>query len=140
MSATFILDCSITMTWCFGDEATRASSVILDRLERETALVPPHWFLEVTNVLAMAEKRRRIAPTASAEFLGFLGALDVEVDDEPASRAFSQLLPLCRTHRLTSYDAAYLELAVRRQLPLASLDNDLRAGAKQLGVSVLGME
>ncbi len=140
MSATFVLDCSITMTWCFGDQATQASSAILNRLERETALVPPHWFLEVTNVLAMAEKRRRIAPTASAEFLGLLGTLDVEVDDELPSRAFSQLMHLCRTHRLTSYDAAYLELAVRRQLPLASLDSDLRAGAERLGVSVLGRE
>jgi len=138
MSAAFIIDCSITMTWCFGDEATPASSAVLDRLERETALVPAHWFLEVTNVLAMAEKRQRITPVASHEFLTLLGTLDIEVDDHATSHAFTQLLPLCRTHRLTSYDAAYLELASRRQLPLASLDDALCASARTLGMPVLG--
>lgn len=138
MSAAFILDCSITMTWCFPDEATPESSHLLDRLENETALVPAHWFLEVTNVLAMAERRKRITAPKSAAFLSLLETLDVEVDHEGAARAFEHLLPLCRSHRLTSYDAAYLELALRRKPPLASLDDDLRAGAKALGIVVLG--
>jgi predicted nucleic acid-binding protein len=137
-AAAFIIDCSITMTWCFGDEATPASFAVLDRLERETALVPSHWYLEVTNVLAMAEKRKRITAAESDEFLTLLATLDIAVDEEPASTAFPKLLPLCRTHQLTSYDAAYLELAVRRQIPLASLDNDLCACARELGVIVLG--
>jgi predicted nucleic acid-binding protein len=138
VSAAFIIDCSITMTWCFGDEATPASSAILDRLEREAVLVPAHWYLEVTNVLAMAEKRKRISAAKSQEFLALLTTLEIDVDEEPARHAFLKLLPLCRTHRLTSYDAAYLELAIRRQLPLASLDDELCASARMLGVSVLG--
>ena len=138
MSAAFIIDCSITMAWCFPDEATPDSSKLLDRLESETALVPAHWFLEVTNVLAMAEKRKRITAAKSTGFLTLLEAMDVEVDDEAAGRAFAHLLPLCRSHGLTSYDAVYLELALRRRLPLASLDDDLRAGAKALGIEVLG--
>lgn len=138
MSTAFIIDCSVTMVWCFPDEATPASSRLQDRLADETALVPAHWFLEVTNVLAMAENRKRITAAQSTEFLSLLETLDIEVDDEAARRAFAHLLPLCRSHRLTSYDAAYLELALRRRLPLASLDVELRKGARALGVELLG--
>lgn len=126
------------MAWCFADEATPAASKIQDRLEKETALVPAHWFLEVTNVLAMAERHKRITMARSAEFLAFLSEMDIETDHETAARAFAHLLPLCRSHGLTSYDAAYLELALRRRLPLASMDDDLRDAAMQTGLTVLG--
>jgi len=139
MTATFIIDCSITMSWCFADEGSDASTKIQDRLVAETALVPAHWFLEIANVLAMAEKRNRITPADSTEFLRLLRTLDIEVDGEASDRAFDHLLPLCRSHRLTSYDVAYLDLALRRQLPLATLDDELRAAAVNLGVAVLGM-
>ncbi|HKQ49519.1 MAG TPA: type II toxin-antitoxin system VapC family toxin [Phycisphaerae bacterium] len=138
MNTAFVLDCSITMSWCFPDEATTASASVLDRLENESALVPPHWFLEVANVLAMAEKRKRHTAEKSADFLTRLQALDIEFDGESPQRAFTHLLPLCRTHGLTSYDAAYLELAQRRRLPLATLDDDLRSAAKKLGIAILG--
>jgi predicted nucleic acid-binding protein len=138
LTASLIIDCSLAMTWCFDDEATEESSRIQDRLSLETALVPAHWFLEVTNVLAMAEKRRRITAAKSDEFVQLLRVLDIEVDGDVPARAFDYLLPLCRTYKLTSYDAAYLDLAVRRQLPLASFDDDLRAAAEKLGVDVLG--
>ena len=138
MSAAFVLDCSITMTWCFGDEATAAAYAVLDRLASETAVVPPHWYLEVGNVLIMAEKRKRISTDATTEFLKLLGALDIEIDSVPADSTFPHIVPLCRKYSLTSYDAAYLELAIRRQLPLASLDTELRAGAKRAGISLLG--
>jgi predicted nucleic acid-binding protein len=138
VSAAFIIDCSITMAWCFADEATPTSAKILDRLVAEMALVPPLWFLEVVNVLAMAEKRKRIAADTSDEFLSLLNTFDIEVDSAAPGRAFTYLLPLCRSHGLTSYDAVYLDLAVRRGLPLATLDNGLRRGAKTLGVELLG--
>lgn len=138
MSAAFIIDCSITMAWCFSDEATAAVSKLQDRLERETALVPAHWFLEVTNVLAMAEKRKRISPAKTAAFLELLAEMDIEVDEEATRRAFEHLLPLCRSIGLTAYDAVYLDLALRRGLPLASLDDDLCAAARQLGIEILG--
>ena len=138
MNAAFVLDCSITMSWCFADEATPASAKVLDRLENESALVPPHWFLEVTNVLAMAEKRRRHTAAKSAEFLARLEALEIDYDEESPRRAFTHLLQLCRSHKLTSYDATYLELAHRRRLPLAALDDDLRSAARKLGIEVLG--
>ena len=138
MSAAFVLDCSVTMAWCFGDEATAAAFAVLDRLGSETAVVPPHWFLEVANVLTMAEKRKRMTAPATTEFLKLLSALDIEIDNVTADRTFPHVLPLCRKYSLTSYDAAYLELAIRRQLPLASLDTELRVGAKQAGIKVLG--
>jgi predicted nucleic acid-binding protein len=138
LSASLIIDCSITMTWCFTDEATPKTTKLLDQLADETALVPSLWFLEVTNVLAIAEKHKRITPAQTSEFLGVLDKLDIEIDGDSAGRAFVHYLPLCRKHKLTSYDVAYLDLAVRRGLPLATLDDDLRRSAKDLGIALLG--
>lgn len=139
MSAAFIVDCSVAMAWLFADEATPGTAGLLDRLAGETALVPSWWFVEVTNVIAMAERKRRISPAQSAAFLGDLSRLDIESDGEAPARAFAHLLPLCRAHQLTSYDAIYLDLAVRRDLPLATLDSDLRKAAGKLGVKLLGL-
>ena len=138
MSASFVLDCSIAMAWLFHDEATPKTSALLNRLASEAALVPAWWFIEVTNVLAMAERRGRITPAQSDAFIADLGKLAFERDDEAPGRAFTHLLPLCRTHRLTSYDAAYVDLAIRRRLPLATLDDDLRKTARKLGIGLLG--
>jgi predicted nucleic acid-binding protein len=138
MTPALIIDCSMTMSWCFSDEANARSSEILDRLATEAALVPSHWSLEVINVLVMAEKRKRISHADSMQFLNLLAALDIQTDPETSIRAFDHLPPLCRAHGLSSYDAAYLELALRRNLPLASLDDDLRKAAIKLGMQVLG--
>jgi len=138
MKPAFILDCSITMAWCFADESTATSLEIQERLVSEAAIVPAHWFLEVVNVLAMAEKRKRISFHDAQQFVQLLSILDIQIDEDSSRRAFDHLLPLCRTHGLTSYDAAYLDLAVRRQLPLASLDDVLRRAATNLGLPVLG--
>jgi len=138
MSAALVLDCSIAMTWLFREEATPNTMALLGRLAYETALVPGLWFIEVTNVLALAERKKRIAPAQSDAFIADMGKLGIERDDEAPGRAFTNLLPLCRTHRLTCYDAIYLELALRRDLPLATLDDDLRKTAKKLGVRLLG--
>jgi predicted nucleic acid-binding protein len=138
MNSTMIIDCSMTMAWCFADERTPVSDRIQDRLITEAALVPAHWFLEVTNVLAMAEKRQRITAADSALFVDLLTEFEIEIDEEFSGRAFDYLLPLCRSQRLTSYDAAYLDLALRRQLPLASLDTELCRAAKSLGLQIVG--
>ena len=138
MSASFIVDCSMAMAWLFHDEATPKTKALLDRLAIDTALVPAWWFIEVTNVLAMAERKGRITAALSDAFVADLSKLGIERDDEAPDRAFTYLLPLCRAHRLTSYDAIYLELALRRRLPLATLDDDLRKAAKKLGVDLLG--
>ena len=111
---------------------------MLNRLATETALVPAWWFIEITNVLAMAERKGRITPTQSDAFIADLSKLGIESDIEAPDRAFTHLLVLCRRHGLTSYDAIYLELAIRRSLPLATIDDDLRKTAKKLGVGALG--
>lgn len=138
MSAAFVVDCSVAMAWLFHDEATPRTADLLNRLTTETALVPAWWFIEITNVLAMAERKKRITPAQSDAFIADLDKLGIERDDAAPDRAFTHLLALCRMHKLTSYDAMYLDLAVRRNLPLATLDNDLRKTAKKSGVSLLG--
>ncbi|MGA2258381.1 MAG: type II toxin-antitoxin system VapC family toxin [Thermoguttaceae bacterium] len=138
MTPSLIIDCWITMAWCFADEATVETARVQDRLIAEAALVPSHWFLEVVNVLVMAEKHQRIAAADATNFLHLLATLDIQTDHETAARAFDHLPALCRSHGLTSYDAAYLDLAIRRRLPLASLDDDLRQAAIGLGIQVLG--
>jgi|SRR5215469_5591293 len=134
----FVVDCSIAMAWLFQDESTPKTTALLNRLATETAVVPAWWSIEITNVLAMAERKGRITPSQSDAFISDLGKLGIERDNEATDRAFSHLLTLCRTHQLTSYDAIYLDLAIRRSLPLATLDNDLRRAARKLGVSLLG--
>jgi predicted nucleic acid-binding protein len=138
VSAAFVVDCSIAMAWLFHDEATPKTAALLNRLATETALVPAWWFIEITNVMAMAERKGRITATQSAAFIADLGKLGIERDDEAPDRAFTHLLTRSRTHRLTSYAAIYLDLAVRRNLPLATLDDDLRKTANKVGVRLLG--
>ncbi len=128
----------MAMAWLFDDQATPATEAVLNRLANQTALVPALWFLEITNVLALAERKGRITQAQSDAFISDLGKLIIERDDEAADRAFTHLLTLCRTRRLTSYDAIYLDLAVRRNLPLATLDEQLRKTATKLGVRLLG--
>jgi predicted nucleic acid-binding protein len=138
MSASFVVDCSVAMAWCFPDEATAATGQLLDRMAEETAAIPGLWYLEVTNVLALAERKKRIRPAKVAEFIALVESFEFEVDEQTNTRAFAHLLPLCRSHGTTANDAAYLDVALRHRLPLASLDDNLREAAKKLGVDVLG--
>ena len=134
----FVVDSSLALTWLFPDEATAATQALLFRLDRETAVVPAWWYVELTNVIALAERRGRITTAQTSAFIADLAHLDIEVDNDGPARAFTHVLPLCRAAQLTSYDALYLELAMRRQLPLATLDGPLRKAAKKMGVKVLG--
>lgn len=138
MSPTLIVDCSMAMAWHFPDERTDETAAILDRLASEEGLVPAHWVLEVTNVLITAVKRKRTTEERADAFLELLLGLKLESEPAPPLSAMPAIIALCRTHGLTSYDAAYLELAHRRGLPLASLDDPLRAAAVSLGLTVLG--
>ena len=135
MNGSFVLDCSVTMVWFFDGEATPLTDEILDHLNQSgSAIVAGHWLLEVTNTVLMAERRKRCTPSDSAHFMGILRSLAIEVDRETGARAFSETLALARTHSLSQYDAASLELAMRNKLPLATLDADLRKAAKRVGV------
>ena len=136
----FVLDCSVAMAWCFEDESDGYADAVLDRLDNGTAVVPSHWPLEVANVLLVAERRGRLKEADSTRFLELLGALPIEVDSETPARAFGAILSLGREHGLSSYDAAYLELAMRESVPVASLDQPLRLAAEGSGVSLLRPE
>jgi predicted nucleic acid-binding protein len=133
----FVLDSSIALCWCFENEATEATRRLLDHLQTDTAAVPNLWHIEIANVLALAERRRRITAAETAQFIALLEALEIDVDEETWSRGFARTLDLAREERLTAYDAAYLELAMRLGVPLASKDADLCDAAERLGVSVL---
>jgi predicted nucleic acid-binding protein len=135
----FVLDASIALAWCFADEATPATDALLDRLSDEEAAAPALWRLEVANALAMAERRGRLSVAGLTRSVSLLQRLAVSIDSEGAERAFRELLDLARRERLTVYDAAYLELALRLGLPLASKDAKLRAAGAGLGLLLLGV-
>jgi len=132
-----VLDASIALSWCFKNEATAVGDRVLERLVAETASVPAIWHLEIANVLALSERRGRITRANSSEFIALLETLDIAIDEETSSRALGQVLDLARAERLTAYDAAYLELAMRLGIMLASKDADLCDAAERLGVRVL---
>ena len=133
----FILDASVTLAWCFADEATPTTNHLLERLCSEKAFAPNIWSLEVTNVLLMAEKKKRIQYADIVQFVTLLQTLPIEIDDAAHEKCFHEILGLAYTQKLTTYDITYLELAMRKGLPLASRDHELCAAAKKLGVTIL---
>ena len=133
----FVLDCSVAMAWCFEDETTPLGDAALDALSAGEALVPAIWPLEVANVVLVGERRGRLAEADTTRFVALLGALPITVDVETPQRALKEVLTLARERGLSSYDAAYLELAMREGLALATLDAGLKRAAKRLGVSLI---
>ncbi len=135
---TFVLDASLTMAFVFQDEANAQTDKILDGFGQDTeAITPALWRWDVGNVLLMAERRRRITAAESHRHLTSLQTLPVETDEHASREAWNAGLFLARGHKLTLYDAAYLELAIRRGVPLGSLDRELRHAAKAEGVRLL---
>lgn len=130
----FVLDASVTASWAFQDEGHAQAEAALARLRGDEAVVPSLWWLEVRNTLIVNERRGRISETATAAFLDDLGRLAILLDRTPDE---SRTLALARQHRLTVYDAAYLELAQRKGLTLATLDTALSHAAAAIGVALL---
>jgi predicted nucleic acid-binding protein len=133
-AGTFVLDCSITLAWFFEDETDAYADAVRDSLASASALVPSLWQLEVANALVVGERRKRTTEAKATAFLTLLKSLPITADDETATRAWQETLHLARAQNLSAYDAAYLELAVRLGLPLATLDEPLKAAAKAVGV------
>jgi predicted nucleic acid-binding protein len=135
----FVLDASVALSWLFGDARPadrKTSQAVLSALKQPgaVAVVPVTWGLEVANVLTRGEARDVLSEAQSEAFLEMLAAAPVEVDDATFARALTDTLHLARRHRLSAYDASYLELALRRGLPLATLDDDLAKAARRAGV------
>jgi predicted nucleic acid-binding protein len=134
--AQFVLDCSVVFAWYFADENSVYADAIATSLVRAQALVPSLWPLEVANTLLTGERRKRSTQAQASSFLARLAALPIIVDDFTTQHAWSSTISLARVHGLSSYDATYLELAVRRHVPLATLDDNLKAAATKVGLEL----
>lgn len=134
----FVLDASVALAWCFPDEATSGTEAILDSLANGTeALTPGIWPFEVANALLVGERRKRVTVAQVASVLQRVAALPISLDSVRVDRTFDQVLSFARQEQLSEYDAAYLELALREGLPLATLDESLRSAATRAGIAML---
>ncbi|MGO9178401.1 MAG: type II toxin-antitoxin system VapC family toxin [Candidatus Limnocylindrales bacterium] len=135
---TFVVDASVTLAWCFGDEASELADRVLDRLEHDEAVAPAIWPLEVANALRTAERRGRLDLADLARVRELLGALPVQVEAVPLEAALGEVTELARQLDLTAYDAAYLALAARRGLALATVDDRLTRTSARAGFELVG--
>ena len=136
MIDTLVVDNSVVMSWCFKDETNQYADAVLDRLTEATAIVPSIWPLEVVNVLLVAERRNRLQEADSVRFITLLSQLPIEVEHEWPEKMMKELLALGRAQNLSSYDASYLDLAMRKDCPIATLDKRIRDAAKNTSVAV----
>ena len=134
---TFVIDNSIAISWCIEAERTQSSQQILHMLQTTYAIVPQLWPIEALNGLLMAERRGRMDRPTRHRLQTFLRQLPIRIDDATDSHIWGSTSQLAEQHRLTAYDATYLELAIRLALPLATLDRQLAAAARTSGVVVL---
>jgi predicted nucleic acid-binding protein len=133
---SFVLDNSIVMAWSFEDESDEYADAVLDRLATTSAVVPALWPLEVANALLMGECRKRSTEAETIKWTRLLASLPIIFDEETNAHAWGDMLNLARGHNLTAYDAAYLELAIRRGLTMATIDRKLRTAAEPVGVAI----
>ncbi len=132
-----VIDCSITLAWLFEDERSPEIDTLLRSWQQGTLIVPSLWHIEVANAVVTAEKRGRLAPNTIPALLELVTDLPVETDEETVIHALHETLQHARKMKLTAYDAVYLELALRRNLPLATRDEALRAAAVKIGIDVI---
>ncbi|MGA3098378.1 MAG: type II toxin-antitoxin system VapC family toxin [Bryobacteraceae bacterium] len=129
-----MVDASTALAWCFPDESSDYADGVLTALEGRTILVPALWNLEIANAILVGERRNRLRKAEIRQFAALLEALSLVQDMQPVGEHLSNVLPLARKYGLSAYDAAYLELSIRRRAPLATLDGKLLAAARQAGV------
>ena len=132
----FVVDNSVIMAWCFEDENNDYTESILSALKAAAGLVPSIWPLEITNVLLVAERRKRLSKTDSTRFLSLVNNLPIQVIQEEPERITKEIFTLARDQQLSSYDASYLDLAIRHGLPLATQDEKLRKAAHRCKVPI----
>ena len=131
----FVLDASVALAWAFADESDPRATAALARIRTDEGLVPSIWWFEIRNTLVVNERRGRLTEADAAAFLRTLSRLAVTIDRQPGE---AEVLALARRHRLSVYDAAYLELAQRDSVPLASLDRELIGAARAERVPLVG--
>jgi predicted nucleic acid-binding protein len=129
-----VLDASVTLTWLFEDEGCEYGDGLAQELPSLHAVVPDLWHLEIANAICVGERKKRVTQRQSQAFLADLRALPITSEHRRGTDIWEHTLPLARLYQLTSYDAAYLELALRRSLPVATLDGPLKRAAEAAGV------
>lgn len=137
MNYCYVLDCSLTMSWLFPDEESKATLDLREQLTQSNAIVPAIWPIEVGNILWSAEKKKRISPYQSTQFKNLLEQLPIEIDKKTSEIALGLILECAREYKITVYDACYLELALRIGTPLATLDKELAEAAQKAGIPIL---
>jgi predicted nucleic acid-binding protein len=132
--SSLVVDASVALAWCFPDEASKYADSVLVALKGQSIVVPAVWGLEIANALLVGERRKRLKRPEILRFIVLLDELSILQDGQTVSESLSRVLPLARDYGLSAYDAAYLELAIRYGVPLATLDGDLREAAKRAGI------
>jgi len=136
--AGFVLDASVALAWVLKGERTSRTEALLTEVGKSGAIVTSLWPIEVANVLMIYERKAIITTAERAHAFAIYSELAIDIDDQTATRAWGKAFDLALAHKLTVYDAGYLELALRAGLPLATLDSALVHAATALGVPVLG--
>jgi predicted nucleic acid-binding protein len=130
------VDASVALAWCFPDEASDYADSVLLAVENQTVVVPAIWAVEITNALLVGERRKRIRQPEVRRFVDLMNGLSVVEDRQPFADTVSNVLPLAREYDLSAYDAAYLDVAVRHEIPLATLDVALQKACAAAGINV----
>ena len=129
-----VVDASVALAWCFPDEASNYADSVLLAIENQTILVPTIWPVEITNALLVGERRKRIRQPDVRRFVELLKGLDVTVDTQSVADSVNNIFPPAQDYRLSAYDAAYLDVAIRHEVTLATLDADLQKAAHAAGI------
>lgn len=139
-ASNFVVDASIVIAYLLDDEKSVTADAVIGSLSQYDAVAPSFLSLEISNVLLLAERRRRISSEKRPQLIEVVKKLKIGEDISSQEHVFSRVLPMAAYHGLTTYDAAYLELAARYCIPLATLDKKLRAAAQMQGVSIFDGE
>ncbi|TVR66324.1 MAG: PIN domain-containing protein [Gemmatimonadales bacterium] len=133
----FVLDASVVLSWAFEDERDASALRVLERLRESEAVTSSIWPLEVSNALLAAQRRGRIDPADAARFASHLLVLPIVVEPVERRASLVDLRRLAQDHDLSSYDASYLDVALRRGIPLATMDMALSRAAESAGVALV---
>ena len=134
---SIVVDISVVLAWLFEEDYTPEALEVLQRVEGDGMLVPPLWWYELENGILSGERRARRSAEESDSFLKLIYALPIQTDDAPQQQICDSIITIGRRFRLTAYDAAYLELAVRSRSPLATFDAAIRQSADKLGAKLI---
>ncbi len=133
------IDASVALAWCFPDEASNYADSVLLALENQTVIVPTIWAVEITNALLVGERRKRIRQPEIRRFVDLLKGLSVVEERQKFAETVSNVLPLAREYDLSAYDAAYLDVAIRHEIPLATLDAAMQKACTAAGIEIFKM-